>query len=424
MILKIVRACSELAESRCAELKKRSLLWVNEHFSATSNAKSANSEQALITQIGLWGFASCIAFFAVTRNLDACSSFFASNKTKVGGGYLAANYDWQVKGGIVFSEPRGLKKTGFLPKKDFGQGSTKTKSWTSRYSSIVMTQWGVGFPVQGMNEVGLSGVVLNGPAQYQSSDDSRSSVTELQWLQMQLDLFESIDEVSNHINDSKIVKLSGDLHYMFCDASGECMIVEFISGFPKITRKKANNRFAITNSALDFSLKSLEAFEDSFPDSLAHLPSTYRSIDRFIRASIWSDGDYLSPLPVFAKLINLSGVGMTQWHTVFDSAKREIFLMPFGSETYQKFLNSDFLQHCSQNARAMRRIDSSIEADWQTYDHDWSTRLLARASKNVPGYTTENLALLSTYVESETCSSDSRSAVANQVRPFAYVTQQ
>ncbi len=115
---------------------------------------------------------------------------------------------------------------------------------------------------------------------------------------------------------------------------------------------------------------------------------------------------------------------MTQWHTVFDSAKRDIFLKSFGSDTYQKFMHSDFLQHCSQNARSMRRIESSIEADWQAYDHDWTTRLLARASKNVPGYTTENLALLSTYVESETCTSDSRFANANQVRPFANVTEQ
>ncbi|MCX6117630.1 MAG: tRNA uridine-5-carboxymethylaminomethyl(34) synthesis GTPase MnmE [Proteobacteria bacterium] len=41
------RACSELPESRRAEQKKQSLPIVNEHFSATSNAESGDSGQAL-----------------------------------------------------------------------------------------------------------------------------------------------------------------------------------------------------------------------------------------------------------------------------------------------------------------------------------------------------------------------------------------
>jgi hypothetical protein len=44
----LLRACSAFPESRREELGKRSLLLVNEHCPATSNAESGNAEQALL----------------------------------------------------------------------------------------------------------------------------------------------------------------------------------------------------------------------------------------------------------------------------------------------------------------------------------------------------------------------------------------
>ena len=65
------------SESRREELEKRSLLSVNEHFSATSNAESGNSEQTLdmCTELNLAGGTPSISLDGVTLSCLKSAGF-------------------------------------------------------------------------------------------------------------------------------------------------------------------------------------------------------------------------------------------------------------------------------------------------------------------------------------------------------------
>jgi hypothetical protein len=65
------------------------------------------------------------------------------------------------------------------------------------------------------------------PARYPPSDD-RSSLTELQWIQFQLDNSASAEEV---LASDTLVRIDGflfGLHYMVADPSGSVAVIEFL----------------------------------------------------------------------------------------------------------------------------------------------------------------------------------------------------
>ena len=100
------------------------------------------------------------------------------------------NFDWykDVRG-LVFINERGLSKTAFMPWDD------KPASWTSKYGSITFNGCGKDMPFSGMNEAGLVVTqAYQSDAEYPEIDD-RLALSELQWIQYQLDNFESVDEV-------------------------------------------------------------------------------------------------------------------------------------------------------------------------------------------------------------------------------------
>ena len=72
--------------------------------------------------------------------VDACTTFCV----KVGDTVIfGRNYDFEIGGGALIVNPRGLRKTGFLP---------RGPAWTSSYGSVTFNQFGRDFPMGGMNE--------------------------------------------------------------------------------------------------------------------------------------------------------------------------------------------------------------------------------------------------------------------------------
>ena len=288
-----------------------------------------------------------------------------------------ANYDWQPQEGIAFQSPGRQMKRAFM-------AGPRAVAWVSRFSSITISQFGRDFPMQGMNERGLAGVVLMGKAEYPPSGKI-GNVTENLWLQYQLDHYASVAEVAEHIDDLGIQRLSAPLHWFLCDASGACGVFEFVNGKPRVRYGRDLEMAVLTNNPYADSLARWNAWRVSGSE----LPEGYESFARFIRlveASLFP-GFGRDAESVTAALVNVSHRVKTAWQTVFDS--REVFLSVragTGARPEQVWrrldARKDAVPDCGEPLMMLPLAGTS---EWKPYDHDAVRALFERAARGTTG---------------------------------------
>ena len=290
-----------------------------------------------------------------------------------------ANYDWSVRGGVVFSMPRGLHKTAFLAHPDGLEPAT----WNARYASVTITQFGREFPMQGINEAGLAGAVLNGPADYPNHGE-HGVISEMQWLQYQFDRWATVAEVTRHVDDLGIQMISGKLHYFLCDHSGDCAAIEFLDGRAHVTRGDALKVRALTNTEYHDALDAFEEFISSGGDRTS-APGDYVSTHRFIRAALYASSGGATPTAIFGNLLDLSSPQLTQWQSVFEHGPGTLHLRSLSSSVVD-IHKSEYAVGCANLAK-MRVINSTRVGSWEPYTEEPSRQMLNEASKVVAGFT-------------------------------------
>lgn len=213
--------------------------------------------------------------------------------------------------------------------------------WTSTYSSVVVSMWGVG-TVDGMNEKGFAAHALYlDPADVSFPDaDGRPSVANALWVQYLLDNFATVAEAIARVEEIRITSplFRGQelgIHIALEDASGDSAIIEPIDG--RLVVHHGREFTVMANSpTLDEQLQNLARYRP-FGGELPP-PGDITSSDRFVRASY-----FLHHLPrpdtaeqavarVFQLISNVSvpfgapyddgGVYPTWWHAGADLTNR------------------------------------------------------------------------------------------------------
>ena len=149
---------------------------------------------------------------------DGCSSYFLSSG---GRPYFGRNFDYDVKGGLVFVNKRNLAKSAASFEKPAG--------WISIYGSVTFNLYGRELPMGGMNEAGLVVAVLWLEDTVYPARDSLPTVNDLQWVQYQLDNCATIDDVLATRSRIRVSNYGGSkIHYLLSDAAGNSAAVEFL----------------------------------------------------------------------------------------------------------------------------------------------------------------------------------------------------
>lgn len=311
--------------------------------------------------------------------MDACTVYAPQ-----GSSIMAANYDWTVKDGLIFTNERGFSKTAFLATPS---PTIRPAIWIAKYASLTLSQWGREFPMQGINEAGLTGVVLNAPAAYPVPVASQTQITEMQWLQYQLDRYSTVNEVVSHVQDMGIQKLNAALHFFFCDRTKNCGLIEFANGRATVHIGSEFELRAVTNSTYDSSVNAWETFlRNQTPESI--LPSGYDSLHRVVRAKWYERHSDYSDAQALANLRELAGIGWTNWNSVFHTDSKKLVISVTGSKTTYEIRRDDFAFDCRSPAK-MKLITGAAVSDWSQYDARISAEQLARAAKPVAGFSAE-----------------------------------
>jgi penicillin V acylase-like amidase (Ntn superfamily) len=242
-----------------------------------------------------------------------------------GGGrlYFGRNLDWDWEDGLVILNQRNVSKTAFV------MPNRTPAKWTSKYGSVTFNQFGQEMPFGGMNEAGL--VVENmmlDESQY-PAPDARPEIGRLQWVQYQLDNCRTVAEVI--ATDGKIRQeqplTPGRIHYLVCDATGDCATIEWLGGKMVCHRGADLPYRALANSTYEESVAYTRT--NGLPAGSATRSNDKRSLARFAcaaaRAAAFQPRDPETDLAyAFDTLEQVRQGKYTVWQMVYDISGRKI----------------------------------------------------------------------------------------------------
>jgi len=240
---------------------------------------------------------------------------------------MAKNYDWDAAAGLLVINPRGLAKKSVVT------DGAKPVRWTSRYGSVSFNQYGREFPLGGMNEAGLAMEVLWLSETVYPKAGDRPFIGTLQWVQYCLDSFRSVTDV---VASASEFAISGpaDLHFITCDQSGNCAVIEFLDGKVVSRSERTLPLPVLTNNTFNESLEYLNRTLGYGGDPIT--PDGTGSLARFARiakgshAARSAGGD----LPVgdaFAILSDVAQPGSTQWSIVYELQNQQVHFRSSGN---------------------------------------------------------------------------------------------
>ncbi|EHB58249.1 Choloylglycine hydrolase [Mycolicibacterium rhodesiae JS60] len=217
--------------------------------------------------------------------------------------------------------------------------------WTSRYSSLVTTIYGLG-TVDGVNEAGLAGHGLYlQETDFGPRDPAKPAVHAGLWLQYLLDQAATVTEALQLMDEIQLVKVSAhghdaNLHIALEDVGGDSAIIEFAGG-RAVVHHGRQYTLMTNDPRYDEQLNLLSQQDFSHPTSQMALPGNVNPVDRFQRAAYYSallptpDSQRQAVASVMAIMRNVSvpfgapyedfGVYNTEYRTVTDLTNRMYF---------------------------------------------------------------------------------------------------
>jgi penicillin V acylase-like amidase (Ntn superfamily) len=287
-----------------------------------------------------------------------CSTFCL----KDGNGLVVGfNFDWYSSHGFVVTNNKGIKKTAFMPFQDV------PVKWISKYGSITFNVFGKEFPMAGMNEVGLVITIMWLDETKYQEIDKRYAITELQWVQYQLDNSATIEDV---LQSEKILRITNKttapLHFLVCDKSGNTVTIELLNRRLVYHTGDELPVPLLCNDKYDKSMKSLIEFMD-FGSRDADLSSAMEMVkgkyddDRFIKGTnAIKEFQQKANADIIGSAFNILGElkqPHTNWSIVFDLKNFQIQYKT-DNNTAIRLINLDDYKYESDSKNLM--IDINI----------------------------------------------------------------
>lgn len=192
---------------------------------------------------------------------------------------------------LIVAFPRGRKRDGgAVAGADVVSGNGL--SWTSRYSSLVTSTYGIG-GFDGFNEKGLAAHALYlQSTDYGVRDSAKPGLHAGMWLQYLLDQAASVSEALALMDGLDVVLVSvhghdATIHLALEDSTGDSAIVEFDHG-KRVVHHGREFTLMTNDPTYDEQLKLLSAQDFSNPSKDVPLPGNVNAVDRFQRAAYYS----------------------------------------------------------------------------------------------------------------------------------------
>ncbi len=216
-------------------------------------------------------------------------------------GLMGGSYDFHYHHGLIVSNRRGLHKQAL-------EQNQPVLEWESRYGSVTLDQFGRELPSCGINEAGLAIHMAQQPGKnYPPVPEGQPKLTELQWIQYQLDRHGDVDEVIAALDEAPIEPAYMELHYALCDSNGDMAIIEYVAGERRVIRNPHSHGLVMTNHPVSEELNSRDRSGqvDAPRDSTRRFEELWQQLDDLAKGMM-SERSLQSGLPDDAGLNHLA----------------------------------------------------------------------------------------------------------------------
>jgi choloylglycine hydrolase len=284
--------------------------------------------------------------------------------------FFGKNYDWHLERGLVIINKRGVSK-GALEDREKEPGPYAR--WTSRYGSLTFNQYGRELPMGGINEAGLVVELMSLMDTRYPLPDDRPAISELQWIQYQLDHFSKVEQVIASNSQIRIYPTEGSgIHYLVTDKEGNCITVEFIHGKTVYHTQEILPIKALTNSTYTESMAYLKRHK-GFGGNQDILYSS-QSLDRFVRTANmlrkYDPKGQTSPIDyaftILAEVANPSALWGTKWSIVYDIQNLRVYFRTFTNKQIRYMDLHSFDFSCRTPIKV---LDTNFDASGDMADH-------------------------------------------------------
>ncbi len=305
--------------------------------------------------------------YAACRS-DCTSICMAAGGTVVFGN----NLDWYCGDGMLVVNKRNVFKTGCW--------FANKPSWTSKYGSVTINQFGREFPSRGMNEAGLAVGEMTLSETRFPDQDPRPAICQPQWIQYQLDNCATVDEVIASDSMIRIDVNEYHSHFLVADGTGACVSMEWLNGQLVTHTRETMPVRVLTNNTYESAL----AYYDQRPSPSA---SDFSSLARFSRAAEMinnynpaKDGSVV--VHAFAVLSSVGPPNWTKWNLVFDLTHGRFHLRTSDNRNirYVDFGSFDFA--CNTPVKLFE-LDNQLSGDIHGFFVDYNHNINRNSIMNI-----------------------------------------
>ncbi len=321
----------------------------------------------------------CLIFFYLSSNVYPCTTFCIKDNKNI---IFGRNLDFSTGFGYVIINKRNVTKTAlvFPPENPI--------TWTSKYGSITFNQMGRELPYGGMNEAGLVIDQMWLDTTKYPEPDNRYGLTELQWVQYQLDNSITINDVIASDTSVRVSFESQPIHFLLCDKQGDVATIEYINGKLVYHKDKDLPVTVLANSTYEESIDYTKKFIEFGGNDT--IPKTMKSLDRFaLAASMVKKFDEKKSENIinysFDILKTVSQGEATHWSIVYDIANMKIHYKTYGNRETRVISLEDFNFSCELPVLITdieNNIDS-IEKDFIDYSTELNKELIENTFSHV-----------------------------------------
>lgn len=235
------------------------------------------------------------------------------------------NYDFDYGDGFIAINPRGIKKRAII------HGPYQPAMWISKFGSITFNQIGIQAPMGGMNEKGLVIAQMALPQSEYPEIKEKPVVNQLEWIQYQLDMSASLEEVIENLNKIAIMPIATPVHYLICDSEGNAGIIEFLNGRTVILQGKDIRIPVCSNDTYNQSMKMLKHYRTF--GGQKEIPEQWTDVSDIIAVAATSITSFKAEKnedPVTYGFNILKKVGSherTQWSTIYDIKNQNVYFV-------------------------------------------------------------------------------------------------
>ena len=306
---------------------------------------------------------SCILFCSTTGY--ACSTYML----REGDTFLIGhNLDmpYEIPGMIVINK-RGVFKTNisWYEISTSRKHSSPNLSWVSKYGSITFNPLGREFPDGGINEACLYIQEMTLTETEFPEDDKHPRMFMMQWMQFQLDNYETVMQVLDNLPE--IILDGWSWHFFVADKKGNCACIEFIEGKAVVYTVKTMPIPVMCNSIYSHELELLKQYDGFGGQQKVDLKN--KQTPRFVHAAYLIKNFIETSKTATSygfEILESMNRGGTQWSYIIDVTNKKVY---FRTSTGKKIKYFDYGKIDFSCKRPVKIIDINAKLQGDVIEH-------------------------------------------------------